>query len=96
MAVTKPTHGSVINKSDVVQMHADVRTLTNDIPVDSLGRNGLNKDQLPANIIAFDYLDETTAIELDHTMGRFQQETPGSIAADWYCCLLYTSPRPRD
>tara|TARA_Y100001937_G_scaffold80135_1_gene108603 strand:+ start:29773 stop:30606 length:834 start_codon:yes stop_codon:yes gene_type:complete len=85
MAVTKPTHGSVILKGDVIQMHTDVRTLTNDIPVDSLGRNGLNKDQLPANLIAYDYLDELTSIELDHTMGRFQQETPGSIVSDWYC-----------
>ena len=86
MAVTKPTNDETLTKDAIKSMHDDVRDVVNDVKEVNLGRNGLNYNQLPGVICAYDFKSQTTQpIHLTYSDGRFQQETPGSIIADWYC-----------
>ena len=86
MAVTKPTNDETLTKDAIKSMHDDVSDVVNDVKEANLGRNGLNYSQLPGVICAYDFKSQVlNPIQLEHTMGRFQEETPASIVANWYC-----------
>lgn len=85
MAVNKPDNDKTLRKVAVKTMHDDVRDVVNDLPLSSLGRNGLNSEHLPGVICAYDYGSYALDLTINYNKGRFQQEDPSTFATDWHC-----------
>ena len=90
MAVNKPDNDKTLRKVAVKTMHDDVRDVVNDLPLSSLGRNGLNSEQLPGVICAYDYGSYSLDLTINYNKGRFQQEDPSTFATDWHCYHKFT------
>ncbi len=81
MPIVRPTSGQLILKSDITSMHESVRAQVNAVPVESLGRAGLNADQLPSLVLARDSKNVTGRTRVSQP---FTNEGSVDILANWH------------